>query len=168
MEKSIIKSTAKYVRITPRKARLVTDMVRGMNALDAVTILKFTEKKAALHVRKCLESAIANAENNNSMDKSKLMIVEARVDEAPMLKRGIAVSRGRYHQILKRNSHIVIGLSDTFVKKVDKKAVTKSERVVESESEKKEIDAIVDKKVSKEKVSEKKVVKKTTKKSVSK
>lgn len=106
----MIKAKTKYVRISPRKARLVVDMIRGMEAEYAVEVLRFTNKKAALPIRKTLESAIANAKNNFDMDTSKLLVLEARVDEAPTFKRGLPVARGRYHQILKRNSHIVIGI----------------------------------------------------------
>jgi len=119
-DKEVI-AKAKYQRISPRKARLIVDMIRGVKAIDAVEILKFTNKKAALLVKKCLDSAIANAVNNN-LDKNFLVISEARIDEAPMFKRGRAVSRGRYHRILKRNSHIIIKLS---VENTDKEKVTK-------------------------------------------
>lgn len=109
----VIKTKSKYVRMTPRKIRLITDMVKGMNALEAVETLKFVNKAAALPVRKAIETAIADAENNFDKDTEKLVIVEARADEAPMLKRGRAVSRGRYHRILKRSSHIIIGVRES-------------------------------------------------------
>ena len=72
--------------------------------------LEFLNKGAALPVKKVLDSAIANAENNNDLDKKDLIIKEARVDEGFTMKRGKPVSKGRYHRIFRRNSHIVIGL----------------------------------------------------------
>jgi len=83
-----------------------------MNANEALETLNFVNKAASVPVYKTLKSAISNAENNFDKDIDRLYVVEARVDEAPTLKRGRAVSRGRYHQILKRSSHIVIGLSE--------------------------------------------------------
>jgi len=110
--KDIVRTKTKYVRMSPRKLRLVTDMVRGMEANKALDVLKFVNKAAALPVYKTLKTAVADAENNFNLDPDKLVIAEARVDEAPTLKRGIAVSRGRWHRILKRASHIVIGVSE--------------------------------------------------------
>lgn len=103
---------AKYLKSSPRKARLVVDMIRGRRAVDAVQELKFVNKKVALFVKKVIESAIANAENNFEMEKNDLYIVEARVDDAPILKRGRAGSRGRYKKILKRNCHIIVALAE--------------------------------------------------------
>ena len=98
--------------MSPRKVRLVLDLVRGMNAQEALEMLKFVNKTAAKPVYKAVKTAVADAENNFDKDPEKLFIVEARADEAPTLKRGRAVSRGRYHRILKRASHIVIGVSE--------------------------------------------------------
>ncbi len=100
----------KYVRMAPRKVRLVVNLIRDMNALESVELLKYVNKRASEPVRKTIESAIANAVNNYNLDKYKLHIIEARVDEAPTFKRGRAVSKGRYHKILKRNSHIIIAV----------------------------------------------------------
>lgn len=110
--KNVIKSTAKYIRMSPRKVRLVIDLIRDMNAAEALETLNFVNKAAAKPVYKTLKSAVSDAENNFDKDVEKLFVVEARVDEAPTLKRGRAVSRGRYHQILKRASHIVIGVAE--------------------------------------------------------
>lgn len=110
MTDKLVYAKAKNVRIAPRKARLVIDLVRNKNAQEMAQKLKFLNKKAALHIRKVVESAIANAKHNNDMETENLVIKEARVDEAYTLKRGRAVSKGRYHKILKRNSHIVIGI----------------------------------------------------------
>lgn len=98
--------------MSPQKVRLVVDMVRGKNALESVHLLKFVEKASALPVKKTIESAISNAVNNFELDKKKLIIVEARVDEAPTFKRWRAVSKGRAHKILKRNCHILIVLKE--------------------------------------------------------
>lgn len=108
----IVYATAKYVRRSPQKARLVIDMIRGKNTEEASHILRFSKKSSALEIGKVLKSAVANATNNKEMDKSKLVVVEAYVNEAPTFRRGRAVSRGRYHQILKRNSHVTIGVSE--------------------------------------------------------
>jgi len=142
MNKELIYAKSKYVRVAPQKVRLIADMVRGKNALYAAEMLQFVNKRAALPMRKTIESAIANAENNDNLDKKELIIAEARVDEAPMFKRGRAVSKGRYHQILKRNSHIVIGLSagEAGKVKVAKKATAKKAEEVKTD-DKKETDA---------------------------
>lgn len=122
--KKKVYAKSKYIRMSPQKTRLVVDMIRGEKAEYAAEMLNFVNKAAALPVKKTIESAIANAEFNEDMDKTELEIVEARVDEAPIYKRGRAVSKGRYHKILKRNCHIVIAVSDNKdVKKATKKKV---------------------------------------------
>ena len=73
----------KYQRLSPQKARLVADIVRGKNALQALNILKFTNKKAALYIEKTLRSAIANAEHNNNMDPDKLFVSKILIDKGP-------------------------------------------------------------------------------------
>ncbi len=151
-----VQAKSKYINITPRKARLVADMIRGERAEDAVVMLTYLNKKAALPVRKCLESAIANAENNNDMKKSELYILEARVDEAPTFKRGRAVSRGRYHRILKRNCHIVIKVG-LLGEKMEDSSATKEKKAVPEEAPKREEE--------KKEVAKKTTKKKTTKKS---
>ena len=102
----------KYIRTSAQKARLVIALVRNQNALSASERLRFVHKKAALFVRKAIESAIANAVNNFELDKKKLYIEKAFVDDAPIFKRGRAGSRGRYKKILKRNCHITIGVAE--------------------------------------------------------
>lgn len=111
MEK-FIRTKAKYIRMSPRKVRLVTDLIKGMNANQAMEILKFVNKAASKPVQKALKTVISDAENNFNKDPDKLIIMEARVDEAPTLKRGRPVSRGRYHKIFKRSSHIVLGVAE--------------------------------------------------------
>jgi large subunit ribosomal protein L22 len=102
----------KYLRTSAQKARLIIALVKNQNALSASERLRFVHKKAALFVRKAVESAIANAVNNFELDKKKLYIEKAFVDDAPIFKRGRAGSRGRYKKILKRNCHITIGVAE--------------------------------------------------------
>lgn len=148
MENTVYAKT-KYNRRSARKVRLVVDMIRGKKAQKALEMLKFTNKGATEEVSKTLQSAIANATFNNNMDKNELVVAEAFVDEAPTYKRGRAVARGRYHQIFKRNSHIVIGVTEPEMetkakakaqpkKKVaPKKAASKKEEVKKATTKKK-------------------------------
>ncbi len=96
------------VRISPQKARLVADQVRGMPVERAVGLLKFSDKKAAHIIKKVVESAIANAENNAGADVDALTIATITVDEGPTLKRFMARAKGRGTRILKRTSHITV------------------------------------------------------------
>ncbi len=102
------RATARYVRISPYKARPVIDLIRGKPVDEALKILQFTPKKAARLIKKVLESAIANAENNYGMDVDRLYVVEAYVDEGPRLKRIWPRGWGRASRILKRMSHITV------------------------------------------------------------
>jgi len=102
----------KYARISPQKCRLVADMVRGKPVGLALNTLRFTPKKGAKLVRKVLESAIANAENNLSADVDELKVQTITVDEAPVLKRFQARAKGRGNRIWKRNSHIIVTVGD--------------------------------------------------------
>ncbi len=95
-------------RISPQKARLVADQVRGLPAERAVNLLKFSDKKAAALIKKLVESAIANAENNAGADIDELKIATITVDEGPTLKRFMARAKGRGTRILKRTSHITV------------------------------------------------------------
>lgn len=108
----VVRAVEKYVRLSAQKARLVVDMVRGKKALEAVELLKFVPKKGSLLIKKAIDSAIANAVNNFEMDKDKLFIARAVADDAPILKRGQAGSKGRYEKILKRSCHITIELRE--------------------------------------------------------
>ena len=101
------KSSHRFARIAPRKARLVVDLVRGMNAAEALDLLKFTNKRATVFVDKILRAAIASADEA-SADVEQLFIADARVDQGPTIKRGRAKDRGRYHVIFKRTSHITL------------------------------------------------------------
>ncbi len=102
----------KYARISPQKCRLVADMVRGKPVGQALATLRFTPKKGAQLVRKVLESAIANAENNLNADIDELKVELVMIDEAPRLKRFHARAKGRGNRIVKRNSHITVAVGD--------------------------------------------------------
>ena len=102
----------RHARISPQKCRLVADVVRGKPVGQALSILRFMPKKGADHVRKVLESAIANAEHNHNADIDELKVWRIEVDVAPMLKRFHARAKGRGNRILKRNSHITIHVGD--------------------------------------------------------
>ncbi len=100
------RAQAKMVRVTPRKARLVVDLVRGKDVKEALAILEYTNKSASPAIYKVVKSAASNAVNNNELDADKLYIKEIYVDEGPTLKRYRPVSKGRGYQILKRTCHI--------------------------------------------------------------
>ena len=106
------KAVAKYIRITPRKVRIVLDLIRGKNVAEAFAILKFTPKAGADVVEKVLRSAVANAENNFDMDADKLFVKTAYADQGPTLKRIHPRSRGQAFKILKRTSHVTIVVGD--------------------------------------------------------
>ena len=106
------KAVAKYIRITPRKVRIVPDLIRGKNVAEAFAILKFTPKAGADVVEKVLRSAVANAENNFDMDADKLIVKTAFADQGPTLKRIHPRSRGQAFKILKRTSHVTIVVGD--------------------------------------------------------
>lgn len=100
------------IRLTPRKARLVADLVRGKNVETALNVLAFTNKKAASLIEKTVRSAAANAVNNNNMDEDKLYVSEIWIDEGKHLKRIKPRAMGRADRILKRMSHITVVVSD--------------------------------------------------------
>jgi len=103
------KASHRFARISPRKARLVTEMVQGMPAVAAMDVLKFTSKRASYLVRKVLQSAIANADEREA-NVDRLVVSRAYVDEGPRMKRIQPKDRGRAYTILKRTSHIHIEL----------------------------------------------------------
>ena len=107
-----VKATAKYIRIAPRKVRIVMNLVRGKSVADALAILKFTPKVGADAVEKVLNSAIANAENNFDMDRDRLFISSAFVDQGPTLKHIHPRSRGQAFKILKHTSHITVAVNE--------------------------------------------------------
>ena len=106
------KAIAKGVRIPARKARLVIDLIRGKNVSDADKILNNLNKEAARLIRKVLTSAVANADNNFGLDKTKLYVKEAFVNEGQTLKRMRFGSRGHVDPIKKRTSHITVVVSE--------------------------------------------------------
>jgi len=106
------KAVAKYIRVSPQKARLVVDLVRGKSIEEAKKILQFTRKYSAGVVSKALKSAIANAKQNPNIDESILYVKEIYVDPGPSLKRWRARAQGRAASIRKRMSHITIILDE--------------------------------------------------------
>ena len=101
-------ASARFVRITPMKARRVVDMVRGLPVDEALALLAFAPQAAAETVRKVLESAVANAETTEGLDTSDLILSVAQVDEGPTMKRWRPRAQGRATRILKRTSHITL------------------------------------------------------------
>ena len=106
------KAIAKYVRIAPRKVRIVMNLIRGKDIADAFAILKFTPKRGATLIEKVLKSAVANAENNFDMDTDKLFVSTCFVDQGPTIKRYHPRSRGQAFSILKHTSHITVVVSE--------------------------------------------------------
>lgn len=106
------KAVAKYVRLTPRKARLVADLVRRKKIEDALNILKFTHHKAAPLIEKVLKSAIANAVNNYGMDEEKLYISQIMIDGGTFLKRVSPRAMGRGDTIHKKTAHITVAVTE--------------------------------------------------------
>jgi len=102
------KAVLRTARISPQKARLVADQVRGLPAGKALELLKFSDKKAAHMIYKVLWSAVSNAENNEGADADELSVARIFVDEGPVLKRFAARAKGRGTRILKRTSHITV------------------------------------------------------------
>jgi large subunit ribosomal protein L22 len=99
---------ARYVRVTPMKARRVVDLIRGLPTAEAQAVLRFVPQAASEPVGKVLASAIANAEHNEQLDRATLVVSEAFVDEGPTLKRFRPRAQGRAYRIRKRTSHITI------------------------------------------------------------
>jgi large subunit ribosomal protein L22 len=109
------RAQARYVRVTPMKARRVIDLIRGMNAADAQAVLRFAPQAASEPIGKVLDSAIANATNNHAMDARGLVVSAAFVDEGPTMKRIRPRAQGRAYRIRKRSSHITVIVSDGVV-----------------------------------------------------
>ena len=103
-----VKAVAKNVRLTPRKVRLVLDLVRGKDVKEALAILKFTPRNTAPVVSKLIKSAVANATNNHQMNEEKLYVKTIYADEARVFKRWMPRAKGSASQILKRSSHITV------------------------------------------------------------
>ncbi|MCL2676344.1 MAG: 50S ribosomal protein L22 [Streptococcaceae bacterium] len=106
------KATARTVRVSPRKSRLVVDLIRGKHVADAIAILKFTPTKAAKEIEKVLNSAIANAENNFGLEKANLVVSETYVNEGPTMKRFRPRAKGSASPINKRTSHLTVVVAE--------------------------------------------------------
>ena len=106
------KSVARFVPLSPRKVRLVIDRVRGLNAEDAVSLLKFMPMAAAGPVSKVIASALANAEENLGLTRSELFVKEIRADEGPRRQWRRFGARGRFKPITRRSSHITVILGE--------------------------------------------------------
>jgi large subunit ribosomal protein L22 len=119
------RAVARHVRISPNKARRVVNLVRGLPAKEALTVLQFAPQAASEQVYKVLASAIANAENNERLDPDALLVSEAFVDEGPTLKRFRPRAQGRAYRIRKRTCHITIAVEAVQVARPAKKAAAK-------------------------------------------
>jgi large subunit ribosomal protein L22 len=106
------KAVLRFARIAPRKVRIVLDLIKGKDVDEALSILRFTPKAASRVVEKLVKSAVANAENNNNMDRDSLYISKAYADQGPTLKRFRARAMGRANMIRKRTSHITVVVSE--------------------------------------------------------
>lgn len=125
-----VQAHLKQLRVSPRKVRLVIDVIRGMEADRALEQLEYIPKRASGHVSKLLKSAIASAEHDFKLNRKDLYISKIIVEEGPMLKRGMPRAMGRSFPILKRTSHITLIL--------DKKAEQPSEELIKGAAEDKE------------------------------
>ena len=107
----VVRASSRYVRLAPRKARLIADQVRGMHIEQARALLEFSPRGAAEDIRKLIESAAANAENNHDLVADEMLISEITVDEGPTLRRFRPRALGRASRINKRTCHIAVALS---------------------------------------------------------
>ena len=107
----VVRASSKYVRMAPRKARLVADQVRGLPVGEARTLLRFSTRGAAVDIEKLLASASANAEANHELVADDLRVAEISVDEGPTLKRWRARARGRATRIDKKTCHVKVALT---------------------------------------------------------
>jgi ribosomal protein L22 len=107
----VVRASARYVRIAPRKARLIADQVRGMQIEKARALLQFSPRGAAHDIQKLIDSAASNAENNHDLIADEMKVAEITVDEGPTLKRFRPRALGRATPIHKRTSHIAVALS---------------------------------------------------------
>jgi len=107
-----VHSTHKHTHISAQKCRLVADQIRGLSVEKALSVLQFSQKKAATLVKKVLETAISNAENNEGADVDELFVARIYVNEGPRMKRLRARAKGRGNRILKRMSHITVVVAD--------------------------------------------------------
>jgi large subunit ribosomal protein L22 len=136
----LVEAKLKYTRTSPRKVRLVADLIRGRQVLEAEQILQFTVKSPVKPMLKLLKSAIANAEHNFNLKKENLYIAEIKVDGGPIIKRFRPRARGSASPIQKKTSHILIVLKEKGGKEITKKgAVTEIKKVYQEEKPKEEI-----------------------------
>ena len=112
VERQEVQAVAKWVRMSPRKARLVVDHIRGRSVPEARTVLAFTPRAAAREIEKVLSSAVANAEANHNLVGDELVVSAAFVDEGPVMKRWRARARGRAARIHKPTCHITVKLAE--------------------------------------------------------
>ena len=112
-ETPTVRASARYLRVAPRKARLVADQIRGLPVPEAQELLAFSTRGAAADIGKVIASAAANAENNHDLVADEMEVAEIRVDEGPTLKRWRARARGRATRIEKRTSHVSVALRPT-------------------------------------------------------
>lgn len=124
----LVRSTTKYARISPKKARDVAREIQGLAVSDALDTLTYTPKKSAQLIGKTLKSAIANAENNHELSADELIVKEAVIGEGPTLKRFKPRARGSAGAIRKRTSHIFITLTDEFEEPEEKKSSGKPKK----------------------------------------
>ena len=110
------KAIAKFIRLSPRKAREVVDLIRGKDLREALAILKYTPRRASDPISKVVQSAAANAEHNYEMSKDSLYVAECYVDQGPIIKRFSARAMGRADLLRKRTSHITVVLKEKPVK----------------------------------------------------
>jgi large subunit ribosomal protein L22 len=109
-ETPTVRASARYLRGAPRKARLVADQVRGLSVPEALDLLTFSPRGAAADIKKLIDSAAANAENNHELPSDDMEIAEIRVDEGPIMKRWRARARGRATRIERRTCHVYVVL----------------------------------------------------------
>jgi len=126
-----VSAKLRYLRLAPRKVRLIADLIRGKSAEEAQTILDFSTRRATLPLLKLLKSAMANAKNSLELEESNLYISKITVDEGPKLKRWRARSRGQAFEIQKKTSHITLVLSE--IKEKSKKTKKTKPKKVKSE-----------------------------------
>jgi large subunit ribosomal protein L22 len=107
-----VKASLKYARVGAQKARLVADLVRGKDVSDALKILKFSDKKTAVFIKKLIESAVANADVKGTVDSDNLFVKTISVDSGPSLKRFRPRAQGRAYGVMKKTSHINLVLGE--------------------------------------------------------
>jgi large subunit ribosomal protein L22 len=107
-----VNASLRHARVSPQKARLIADQIRGLPVENALNVLSFSPRKAAGLIKKVLDSAIANAEHNEGADVDELKVSAVFVNEGPVMKRLRARAKGRANRILKRTSHITVTVAD--------------------------------------------------------